>query len=184
MMRDIKSTDENEGRAAKGFSTEERIKRWGMHFVRSIIRAHELQLCHNYKDPGVQQYGGKLFKEIQGQCDILFCNLPPPQPTGIHPNYSGGRRVGRLSHNAGRIPRAHEAAIPLVGHRLPVHKGPRAHDEPIPFGIERNPIQRPAFRGAVSIERSNPAVDYIPRAEPSYFPKAEPAAASKGQLSR
>lgn len=37
-----------------------------------------MQLCHNFKDPGVQVYGGALFKSLQIKADMVFCSLPPP----------------------------------------------------------------------------------------------------------
>jgi len=40
-----------------------------------------MQQCHNFKDPGVQIYGGKLFKELQNTADDIFCKLPPPKPS-------------------------------------------------------------------------------------------------------
>jgi hypothetical protein len=68
-----------EGRVSKAFSTYERMQRWGKHYVRSIIRAHLQQVCHNFKDPGVQLYGGPLFKDQQHKADKIFCSLPPPR---------------------------------------------------------------------------------------------------------
>eukprot|EP01022_Parablepharisma_sp_SALTPOND_P019556 TRINITY_DN335_c0_g1_i3.p1 TRINITY_DN335_c0_g1~~TRINITY_DN335_c0_g1_i3.p1 ORF type:complete len:694 (+),score=62.57 TRINITY_DN335_c0_g1_i3:160-2241(+) len=81
LLKDITSPDEMEGRVSKAFSTAERIRRWGGHYVRSIIRAHKLQQAHNFKDPGVQVYGGKMFKDFQRKADKTFCNLPPPVPS-------------------------------------------------------------------------------------------------------
>ena len=31
--------------------------KWGKHYLQSLQRAHELQQCNNFKDPGVQFYG-------------------------------------------------------------------------------------------------------------------------------
>ncbi len=81
LMIDLVSANEMEGRVGKAFSTEERIKRWGAHYVRSMIRAHKLQMCHNFKDPGVQVYGGDLFKKLQLKADKVFCSLPAPVPS-------------------------------------------------------------------------------------------------------
>lgn len=78
LLADLESPNEMEGRVGKAFSTEERMQRWGAHYVRSIIRAHQIQQCHNFKDPGVQVYGGQLFKELQKKADTIFCSLPPP----------------------------------------------------------------------------------------------------------
>jgi len=81
LLRDVASPNELEGRVTKAVSTPERVKRWGSHYIRSILRAHKLQQCHNFKDPGVQVYGGKLFKELQKKADLIFCSLPPPTPS-------------------------------------------------------------------------------------------------------
>ncbi len=79
LMKDLVGVTDAEGRVTKAFSTPERVKRWGGHYVRSIVRAHQLQECHNFKDPGVQHYGaGKLFKDLQNKADLVFCSLPPP----------------------------------------------------------------------------------------------------------
>ncbi len=82
LIRDLsnKEGDDN-GRVTKAFTTKERMDRWGRHYLRSIIRAHQLQQCHNFKDPGVQLYGGKLFKKLQYKGEMIFCSLPPPVPS-------------------------------------------------------------------------------------------------------
>jgi hypothetical protein len=42
------------GQITEAVSSKEFYVKWGMHFVRSIVRAHELKQCNNFKDPGVQ----------------------------------------------------------------------------------------------------------------------------------
>ena len=79
LLTDFTSPSEMEGRVSKAFTTFERMARWGKHYVRSIIRAHLQQLCHNFKDPSVQLYGGPLFKDQQHKADKIFCSLPPPR---------------------------------------------------------------------------------------------------------
>jgi hypothetical protein len=85
LIRDIASPDELEGRVSKALSTNERVVRWGQHYVRSMIRAHQIQQCHNFKDPGVQCYGGDLFKQIRDKADVIFCSLPPAEPSRKKP---------------------------------------------------------------------------------------------------
>jgi hypothetical protein len=36
----------------------------------------------NFKDAGLQIYGGDMFHRLQNEGDTLFCTLPPPTPTG------------------------------------------------------------------------------------------------------
>ena len=53
-------------------------------------------MCLNFKDPGVQIYGGSLFKELQNLAEKAFCDLPPPtpsvaaQPKGYYGGPAGG----------------------------------------------------------------------------------------------
>ena len=66
------------GRVNKSFDGLERFNRWGKHFVRALIRAHIVQQCTNPLDPGVQFYGGALFRSLRDQGKVLFTALPPP----------------------------------------------------------------------------------------------------------
>ncbi|PRP73578.1 von Willebrand factor type A domain containing protein [Planoprotostelium fungivorum] len=52
---------------------------WGKHFLVSLEMTHSNQLCNNFKDPGVQHYGGELFKGIRDDLDDIFVKLPPPK---------------------------------------------------------------------------------------------------------
>lgn len=58
-----------------------------MHYLPSLQRAHELEQCTNFKDPGIQFYGGQLFHSVSERADEMFCTLPPPIPsqrTSVH----------------------------------------------------------------------------------------------------
>jgi hypothetical protein len=78
LLRDVKSDDPSEGQI--GMSPKY-FKKWGEHYMRSYLRAQQLQQCMNFKDPGLQIYGGKLFQEIQGIAEKAFGELPPPVPS-------------------------------------------------------------------------------------------------------
>ena len=41
------------GRMLKAFEGHDRFKRWGEHYVRSLMRAHQLQQSTNFMDPGL-----------------------------------------------------------------------------------------------------------------------------------
>ncbi|KAL6047667.1 VWFA domain-containing protein, partial [Balamuthia mandrillaris] len=69
------------GQVTEAFSRKDWYDRWGVHYLYSLIRAHQLQTCNNFKDPGVQFYGGGLFGALRDQIDDLFCKLPPPKPS-------------------------------------------------------------------------------------------------------
>ena len=93
MIKDITSSDPNEGQIgmAPTFFTK-----WGEHYMRSYLRAQQLQICMNFKDPGLQIYGGSLFHTTQAKAEEIFGALPPPIPSGqkrenrIGGGYGGG----------------------------------------------------------------------------------------------
>ena len=69
------------GQVTEALSNEEYFTKWGQHYLPSLAGAHLLQQCCNFKDPGVQMYGGTLFETLRDRIDQLFNNLPPPQPS-------------------------------------------------------------------------------------------------------
>lgn len=79
MLLDVQSPDSNQGQIGMAPAY---FSKWGEHYMRSYLRAQNLQMCMNFKDPGLQIYGGALFHEIQTQADNLFCTLPPPKASG------------------------------------------------------------------------------------------------------
>jgi len=85
------------GQTAEAVSKPEFYQRWGRHYLPSLANAHEHQFCNNFKDPGVQHYGGQLFSKIRDVIDDLFCKLPPPTPS-IPPARSYSSSSG--SHSA------------------------------------------------------------------------------------
>lgn len=60
-------------------SVEKHWNSWGRHFVPSLAFAHELQQCNNFKDPGVQFYGGENFRRMRDLADDVFNTLPAPK---------------------------------------------------------------------------------------------------------
>ena len=62
-------------------SKQEYYDKWGQHFLPSLANSHSLQICNNFKDPGVQVYGGPMFQELRDMADDIFCDLPPPTPS-------------------------------------------------------------------------------------------------------
>ncbi|ORZ31233.1 hint-domain-domain-containing protein [Catenaria anguillulae PL171] len=59
----------------------EHFARWGKHYLPSLGRSHLLQQCNNFKDPGVQHYGGPLFNTLRDKMDRIFDDLPPAVPS-------------------------------------------------------------------------------------------------------
>jgi len=77
-LRDIRSTKDGEGQI--GMAPQYFMK-WGEHYMRSYLRAQNLQQCLNFKDPGLQIYGGDLFHTLQEAGDTAFVTLPAPRPS-------------------------------------------------------------------------------------------------------
>jgi len=70
------------GRMSKALDGGDRFHRWGKHYLRALIRAHQVELCTNFMDPGVQSYGlsSSTFKTIRAAGDQVFLNLPMIRP--------------------------------------------------------------------------------------------------------
>lgn len=81
IIKDFKSTNRNEAQISKAVSDHNVFKKWGEHYILSIANAHDNKQCNNFKDPGVQFYGGSLFRKIREFAEEIFCNLPPPKPS-------------------------------------------------------------------------------------------------------
>mmetsp|Transcript_26657 Transcript_26657/g.61315 ORF Transcript_26657/g.61315 Transcript_26657/m.61315 type:complete len:493 (+) Transcript_26657:75-1553(+) len=67
-----------QGQMLEAFSKKEYWNKWGCHYVPAAVCAHRLEVCNNFKDPGVQVYGGSMFAAIQDKADTLYNELPPP----------------------------------------------------------------------------------------------------------
>ncbi|KAH3761987.1 Voltage-dependent calcium channel subunit alpha-2/delta-2 [Pelomyxa schiedti] len=66
------------GRMSKAVNQKARYDRWGRHYLRALVRAHQVQVCTNMLDPGLQLYGGSLFKQNSEAGGKIFITLPPP----------------------------------------------------------------------------------------------------------
>ncbi|CAE8740655.1 unnamed protein product, partial [Polarella glacialis] len=53
------------GQCCEALDQKQSWERWGRHYLPSVMFAHQLQQCNNFKDPGVQFYGGELFADIR-----------------------------------------------------------------------------------------------------------------------
>lgn len=70
------------GQVSEAFSRLDWFNRWGKHYLLSLICAHKLQQCNNFKDAGVQYYTNPLFLQLRDDADQLCNKLPPPKPSG------------------------------------------------------------------------------------------------------
>jgi len=85
------------GQTLAAFSRQDWMNKWGRHYIPSLMFAHKLQMCNNFKDPGVQVYGGSLFEEIQTTADDTFNQLPAPQPKRTQYRSSGAAAAAPVS---------------------------------------------------------------------------------------
>jgi len=84
------------GRMSKALNGKERFHRWGKHYLRALVRSHQLQACTNCMDPGLQLYGGARFRALRDEGDRIFLSLPAPKPTAA-PSPFGSGTTARVS---------------------------------------------------------------------------------------
>ena len=53
------------GQCFEAMSEKAAYDKWGKHYIPSLIFAHLHEFNNNFKDPGVQNYGGKMFEELR-----------------------------------------------------------------------------------------------------------------------
>jgi len=80
-LTDLISSSKDQGQIEKAFLNQEWYEKWGKLYIPSITNANLIQFCNNFKDLSVQQYGGKLFTELQDSIDDIFNKLEPPAPS-------------------------------------------------------------------------------------------------------
>jgi Mg-chelatase subunit ChlD len=95
---------EPRGQVSLAVRSDVYFRRWGVHYLPSLLNAHTRQVCNSFKDQGPLQYstGSPLFIACRDRLDDAFDNLPAPEPS-LPP------RV-RIFSNGG-------AALPPSGHR-------------------------------------------------------------------
>jgi len=74
-----------DAQVTESVSRDEWYKRWGCHYLPSLFGAHAQCFCNNFKDPGLQSFGGELFATIRDDLDDIFMTLPPPKPRRVEP---------------------------------------------------------------------------------------------------
>jgi uncharacterized protein YegL len=83
IVRDIESTDDNEGQLMKSCSREDWWGQWGRNHCISYYRALTLQQCVNFKDKVLQHFAPYEFKNLQDKGIDIFSSIPAPTPTGF-----------------------------------------------------------------------------------------------------
>ena len=82
MLSDLEGIGSNVGQLKHAVECDEWFQKWGRHYLPSVLSAHRREMCLNFKDASLQFFQGPLFKQLQSQCETLFCTLPPPIPSG------------------------------------------------------------------------------------------------------
>lgn len=95
-----------EGEVTTAIQLDDHYRRWGRHYLLSLMNAHSRQECNNFKDPGVQVYGGALFKKLQDVIDDVFNELPPPKPSNAMLTGRGATRGGGVMRGGCSVPAA------------------------------------------------------------------------------
>jgi hypothetical protein len=90
LIQDLIGTDVKEGEVELALRTvvepnkgKSSWKKWGCHYLSSLLMAHQFQKCFSFKDPGTQRYGknSQLFRDQLDVLDNLFDSLPEPPPS-------------------------------------------------------------------------------------------------------
>lgn len=71
------------GQISIALSNSEYYNKWGKHYLLSLGFSHQLQICSNFKDPGLQLYSSQEFEKLRTELDILFSTISPPTPSVI-----------------------------------------------------------------------------------------------------
>jgi len=81
VLKDLISTNENDGQIEKALMNPEFFNKWGKHYIPSVLFAHRAQLSNNFKDNGISKYGGDLFVKFRESIEKIFISLPAPKPS-------------------------------------------------------------------------------------------------------
>ena len=83
---------------------EDWFSKWGIHYLRSLSDAYTNEVCNNFKDKGVSNFGGDLFESLRDTISDIFDSMPPPKKT-IQNSYDYGMtRGGSPSQNSSLAP--------------------------------------------------------------------------------
>jgi hypothetical protein len=74
---DLIDDDPNHGQIERAFRPFY-FSKWGLHYLRSLLRFHALEQCGNFKDQSLQVYAHPKFTAMQTIAGEFFINLPAP----------------------------------------------------------------------------------------------------------
>lgn len=73
--------DDMVGEISLGFQSNATVKKWGAHYIRSLITAHTNRDCLNFKDPGLKIYESDMIKKTREEVDAIANAIEVPQPS-------------------------------------------------------------------------------------------------------
>eukprot|EP00930_Biecheleria_cincta_P030639 TRINITY_DN21218_c0_g1_i1.p1 TRINITY_DN21218_c0_g1~~TRINITY_DN21218_c0_g1_i1.p1 ORF type:complete len:823 (-),score=138.46 TRINITY_DN21218_c0_g1_i1:71-2539(-) len=89
-----------EGRMSKALQGRHRFHRWGQHYLHALMRSHQLQICNNFMDPGLQHYGGTFFRALRDRGDAIFQAMPLPKVSSSQRQRACTWAVGGASNSS------------------------------------------------------------------------------------
>lgn len=97
LMEDLVG-DSPKGQISLAIGNEDYYRKWGMHYLPSLLNAHQRQICNSFKDSGPQMYGvdSPLFIACRDRLDNAFDNLPAPEPSSFRHQVCRSRGVPTL----------------------------------------------------------------------------------------
>ena len=107
LMADLRDPDPNKGQLGKSVERDSWYRKWGMHYLRSVIRAYQMEQCLNFKDLAPQHFSGETFKQHQREIESVFSNIAPPEPSIATPAagyYGGAYGITRQNQNQTQSP--------------------------------------------------------------------------------
>ena len=85
------------GQITEATSRQDWWQKWGRHYLPSLGRAHQIMQCNNFKDHGIQFYGGEMFQKQRDIADAIFLKLPPPTPSRKKSNGQSYQAVSSMN---------------------------------------------------------------------------------------
>ena len=79
------------------------FSKWGIHYLRSLRGAYMNEICNNFKDKGVSNFGGELFEMIRDEISDIFDSIPPPKQVCVDCRSRGGGSRGGGSRGGGGV---------------------------------------------------------------------------------
>jgi hypothetical protein len=104
LIDDIYFDDPNKGQLYKALSKRVWFDQWGKHYLKSIVRAHELMKCITFKELSPQHYINEEFKLDQSRIEQIFCNIPAPIPSNRAQYYNASASYAYASAPASYTP--------------------------------------------------------------------------------